>query len=567
MPEVYMWWAIALPVVGAVVFAIAIYQLYRLLRFALRFLLKGADFGNLSGLAILLSFAIAALIMQAGARDIWGLAYGLLKVSFVEFPRAAVELGYGSYSCTSFAGDAALCLFQVARNGATSVGQFFNDTLRYFDDVVALAQFFALWAVLAWIAGDILDRTQTQTAPKGLRLVFAQMSDESRQRLALGSIIAVGAYLCLCAIVAVSLFKPVEKPQQLDKQTLENQLRDTKLATTGDKSPFSVRFPLAFEAIATTTGDASPLATGYAELQTQWVQVRAQVEAEQDRLVHRAVASYVVENLNRVGSREQANHYLALSRWYQSALSRLYGSLDRCRASIVRLRWTATSSVTRSALPQPNVSSSLGGGPSGQQSQESTSASRAEVTDMTSKLAGGVKSLPDISLLGSNDPIGAARASCEWQTYETAEPPDRSDFGLSLGVMGTLSQWLLRTESMPLALITGLVGFGLFGALVSTYIRVTPGAAVQIDTFGVVCRGLSAAIVVFLAAYGGIAIVSQSGSDPNPYLVFVTCMVGAVFGDDVWTWAKTKFLPKADEAENAAHAGEQRREPQQAEQH
>lgn len=57
---------------------------------------------------------------------------------------------------------------------------------------------------------------------------------------------------------------------------------------------------------------------------------------------------------------------------------------------------------------------------------------------------------------------------------------------------------------------------------------------------------VSAAIVVFLAAYAGIAIVSQTSSDPNPYVVFVTCLVGAVFGDNVWLWAKDKFLPKGN---------------------
>ena len=56
-------------------------------------------------------------------------------------------------------------------------------------------------------------------------------------------------------------------------------------------------------------------------------------------------------------------------------------------------------------------------------------------------------------------------------------------------------------------------------------------------------RGLSAAIVVFLAAEEGLAIFSSTGSaDSNPYVLLFTCLIGAVFSQDVWqrvqTWLK-----------------------------
>jgi len=167
---------------------------------------------------------------------------------------------------------------------------------------------------------------------------------------------------------------------------------------------------------------------------------------------------------------------------------------------------------------------------------------------------GGVPVLQPAPWFDANSAANAALATCQSHASNINDPPDRSDFGYTLGIVGDLSIWLLRTESMPLALITGLIGFGLFGALVSTFVRVPTGQATQLDLFGVVWRGISAAIVVFLAAYSGIAIVSQTSGDPNPYVVFVTCLVGAVFGDDVWLWAKSKFLPKVGDGSSGNSA-------------
>jgi hypothetical protein len=176
--------------------------------------------------------------------------------------------------------------------------------------------------------------------------------------------------------------------------------------------------------------------------------------------------------------------------------------------------------------------------------QEPVSARRSGAAELSPGGIGGVVISQPPPWFDSSAVANTALARCQSRSANIDDPPDRSDFGYTLGVVGDLSIWLLRTESMPLALITGLIGFGLFGALVSTFVRAPSAQTPQLDIFGVVWRGVSAAIVVFLAAYSGIAIVSQTSGDPNPYVVFVTCLVGAVFGDNVWLWAKGKFLPK-----------------------
>ena len=61
------------------------------------------------------------------------------------------------------------------------------------------------------------------------------------------------------------------------------------------------------------------------------------------------------------------------------------------------------------------------------------------------------------------------------------------------------------------------------------------------DAATIIIRGLAAAIVVFLAVKGGLAIVSTSEAEPNAYVLFFICLVGAVFSEGVWKWAKTKL--------------------------
>jgi hypothetical protein len=61
---------------------------------------------------------------------------------------------------------------------------------------------------------------------------------------------------------------------------------------------------------------------------------------------------------------------------------------------------------------------------------------------------------------------------------------------------------------------------------------------------GVVIRGLSAAIVVFLAVEGGLAIFSSGSGAPNPYVLLLTCLVASVFSEVVWDWAREKLREK-----------------------
>jgi hypothetical protein len=125
----------------------------------------------------------------------------------------------------------------------------------------------------------------------------------------------------------------------------------------------------------------------------------------------------------------------------------------------------------------------------------------------------------------------------------------------SWGPFGSLANWLIQTKSAAVALITGMIGFGLVGSVLATLLHPIPGgksASLISETASVLVRGFSAAIVIFLAVQGGIAAFSTGEGQPNAYVLFFTCLVGAVFSEDVWVWAHKKALFNLSGTRNGA---------------
>ena len=157
---------------------------------------------------------------------------------------------------------------------------------------------------------------------------------------------------------------------------------------------------------------------------------------------------------------------------------------------------------------------------------------------------------------------------------------------LYLGPFRAIAGWLLETRSLPLAMIIGMLGFGLLGSAVSTFVReqsersanegkteeqkrITQDPLVA-DLAGVLIRGLSAAIIVFLAALGGLAVIGTGKSEPNPYVLFLGCLVGAVFSQEVWDWARrwmqsTTFTPGGGDIPKTSHEPQSKSQPETSE--
>lgn len=118
--------------------------------------------------------------------------------------------------------------------------------------------------------------------------------------------------------------------------------------------------------------------------------------------------------------------------------------------------------------------------------------------------------------------------------------------GSEWGFFGFMANYLIKTQSSELVLLMGMFGFGLLGASLLAF-RQSDGTSNDnviesfktkplIINFGnVLARGFGAALVIYLATKGGLAIFSAGTStDANGYILLLTCFVGAVFSEKVW---------------------------------
>lgn len=130
--------------------------------------------------------------------------------------------------------------------------------------------------------------------------------------------------------------------------------------------------------------------------------------------------------------------------------------------------------------------------------------------------------------------------------------------GSDWGPFGLIARYLIKTESLDLVLLIGMLGFGLLGAAISSFqITPKPTATAQsyisiIEDFktkpiitnfwATLARGFSAAILIYLATKGGIAILTSNlSADPNGYILLLLCFISAVFSEKVWNLVKTKY--------------------------
>lgn len=134
--------------------------------------------------------------------------------------------------------------------------------------------------------------------------------------------------------------------------------------------------------------------------------------------------------------------------------------------------------------------------------------------------------------------------NCNRNYLTTDSIPTRGNYGSSLGLLGFAISWILVGESMEVALIVGLVGFGMLGALVSRFVRSDP-EGFDISSFLefslIILTGFVAALIVYISAYAGIIILSDGDSGPNPYAVFVACLVGATYSSTIWGEARERI--------------------------
>lgn len=115
------------------------------------------------------------------------------------------------------------------------------------------------------------------------------------------------------------------------------------------------------------------------------------------------------------------------------------------------------------------------------------------------------------------------------------------------------ADWSLTERSQNLAIITGLLGFALFGSVIGAFGKInfktladddklTEGG-IYYDIIVYLVKGFSAALVAYLSIKGGLSLITTNNTDKvNPYLILFLCFISAVFSDNIWEWAKTKLV-------------------------
>jgi hypothetical protein len=135
-------------------------------------------------------------------------------------------------------------------------------------------------------------------------------------------------------------------------------------------------------------------------------------------------------------------------------------------------------------------------------------------------------------------------AGIDSATLATLKKPVEGVIGQDWGVIfPKIIGFIAGSRNVDILLVFGMLGFGFFGAGIAIFIS---GASLENTNTGsylllIIVRGFSAAIVVYLAARGGIAVINKGVSDPDPLVLFLFCFIGAVFSERIWEWAKSRI--------------------------
>lgn len=271
-----------------------------------------------------------------------------------------------------------------------------------------------------------------------------------------------------------------------------------------------------------------------------------ELKKEIDEIMRAAITEYEFSNVDRIGSRETVDHFILITNWFDESVSLREARLDECMSAIKGLDLaysdvakTITDGLQidegdiRNVLLDAN-NSSVRIFPMGEEWYD----------DATERITTGERT---------------AREACWLGSTNSQEIPKRPELGANFGPFKFVASWLLKTESLSLALITGLLGFGLLGSACSSFVReriapvnsgsVSPNTSETVpsaqplvkDLAKVIIIGLSAAILAFLAVVGGLSLFSVNANEPNPYALLLACLVASVFGEDIWDWAREEL--------------------------
>jgi hypothetical protein len=358
------------------------------------------------------------------------------------------------------------------------------------------------------------------------------------QDIAFFGILGIATYLSIGAVAAISVLQnPTKVTEDIGATRLKELLENDRQSSESAFEKLSVASPFSdLEKALASESDPSirnleGSVSGWSITRDEILKVREDfvsgLRKKRDDNISLAVISYQVENIDRKGGRESGQYFLDLKNWYNRTLGTMAREISDYTDAVnsMEVFWKQISSPLLESLNEKNA--------------DETPEARAK------RITGGFVS----GIQSSSNGITVLLSQIKIPSHQEDPMPQRRTLGSDLGIFSWLASWILRTESLPLALIVGMIGFGLLGSASSTFIRERAdqksGQPLVRDLTGVIIRGLSAAILVFLAVEGGLAVfgVASSGPspEPNPFVIFLTCLVAAVFSETVWNAASERL--------------------------
>lgn len=428
-----------------------------------------------------------------------------------------------------------------------------NAAMQFFSElqIPNLVLAIALWVIIGQVLTLIFTKqTEQQESRKTLANFFQNISSNTQKNIIVTIIFLMSAYLIMVSIIAVPWLQQTSSVFQENWEKEFDDLAGTEedfLVNYGDEfavSPLDTlsdaflenqsaldSLPQWKRLISQVKLDRYEMAQQRATSVEQWKIARNEIWKVKQKLLNSAKQNLSLST-RTLGPLDQAYYYQELHRWlgdningldmqlkrYQSFLHYYDSELDKWVKQIVSALQDDLEMLK--SLPSRNPQDLSG---------------VYFTTTSVYNPSGGMSQA--ISAFAS-----------ETKPTSPGSIPTPPQPGTQWGIFGLISGWLLRANSYALILIIGMLGFGLFGSMISSVVREysqrQQGQPIVSDITSAVIRGLSAAVVVFLSVKGGLAVFTTEDVEPNAYVLFFTCLVGAVFSEKIWEWAQEKLGEK-----------------------
>jgi hypothetical protein len=450
---------------------------------------------------------------------------------------------------------------KIAEQVSLDFNSLYQNVIAVFGQYVGSIAFNYVFLALAfWVfTGQLLSAFLSGQA--GNTMYFTNVKSHVRQNLLLGMVILSSIYLIIAAIASLPGMADTGKPgEDVSKSKLISELDDVDKAYS-DTAAFSSYIMGELDpalhpqtvfsnlAVPGTEGGKTHLkglendyGNLYNKLTDQIAKMSQEHKIFSEQLKgskatsRRSVTSAYNAWMGKLINGEKGTYFAQLTEWYNSVLMGLSQDVSSSRQQIEDDIKVLNSHLEAQRDGLKDLANQL-----------STKTTEAEATAVISAY---VKPTENFTQAGESMDY--------YIEVESAPKPDKA--GEGLGPFSIFAGWLMQTNSTPLVLITGMFGFGLFGASISSIIKKRMETAKGIDANkqpvlvetepapyvedlgGVIIRGVSATLVVFLAVQGGLVVLANGTPSPNPYALFLICMIGAVFSERVWEWAKDKIF-------------------------